>query len=198
MGERVDAEGRVIDQHGAPEEAHHQARPAADEKTDHAQHDGRHELVPVQPHQLGIAGEIGDLYEIGGVVPAGKDPAQMAVDEPGVARRMHVLVGIRMQVMVPMLGRPPQHALLRGALRQDREHELEGAAGRIGAVREIAVIARADREDAQPVEHHADDHRLPGDAGPDRREAGEMDQHERHCRRVHDVVVRGRARAVWH
>ena len=31
--------------------------------------------------------------------------------------------------------------------------------------------------------------RLPGDAGPDRREAGEMDQHEGNGRRIDDVVM---------
>ena len=62
--------------------------------------------------------------------------------------------------------------------RQEREDELKRPAGRIGAVREIAMIAGADGEDAQPIERDADRERLPGHAGPDRREAGEMDQDE--------------------
>ena len=61
---------------------------------------------------------------------------------------MDVVLGVGMQMMVAVLGRPPQHALLHGALREEGEDELEDAAGRIGAVREVAVIAGADREDA--------------------------------------------------
>src|SRR5262249_5764665 len=46
-----------------------------------------------------------------------------------------------------------------------------------------------DAEDAQPVERDAERDRGPADAGPERRQAGEMHQHERDGRRIHDVVV---------
>jgi len=41
MGERVDAEGGVIDRDRAPEEPDHQAGPAADSQTDRARADRR-------------------------------------------------------------------------------------------------------------------------------------------------------------
>ena len=94
-----------------------------------------------------------------------------------------------MQVMMAMLGRPPEHALLGRALGQEGEHELERAAGRVGAMREIAMIAGADGEHPQPIERDAERDRLPGDAGPDRRDAGEMHQHERDGGRIDDVAV---------
>src|SRR5262249_60841699 len=117
--------------------------------------------------------------EGGGVMTAREDPAHVAVEEALMARRVHVDLGVRVEVMVSVLGGPPQHALLRRALRQNREQELERAAGRIGAMREVTVIAGADREDAQPVEPDAEKDRGPRDASPERREAGEMYQHER-------------------
>src|SRR5262245_32145903 len=143
----------------------------------------------MQPHQLGIAREIGNLDEVGLAVTASKDPADMAVPEALVARRMNVALGVGKQVMMAVLGGPPQHALLRGALRQQGENELEGAAGREGAMREVAMIAGTDGEDAQPIEHKANGNRLPSDAGPDRRRAGEMHQHEGDGGGIDDVAV---------
>ena len=56
-------------------------------------------------------------------------------------------------------------------------------------MREIAMIAGADGKHAQPIERDADRDRLPGDAGPDRRDAGEMHQHERDRGRIDDVAM---------
>src|SRR5205085_8051382 len=66
---------------------------------------------------------------------------------------------------------------------------LEGAAGRERTMREIAMIAGADGEHAQPIERDADRDRLPGDAGPDRGHTGEMHQHERDGGWINDVAV---------
>src|SRR5262245_43669091 len=120
---------------------------------------------------------------------AREDPAHVAVQKTLVPRRMHVVLGIRMQMVMAMLGRPPQHALLQRALRQHREHELERPAGRIGAMREVAVVSGPDGEDARPVEHDTDDEGVPGDAGPDRRETRQVDKHEWDRRRIDDVVM---------
>src|SRR5262245_66464875 len=92
-------------------------------------------------------------------------------------------------MMMAMLCCPPQHALLRGALREEREHQLKCAARRVGAMREVAMVAGADRKDAQPIEHDAEHDRLPGDAGPDRRNAGKMHHHAWDGGRIDDVVV---------
>ena len=105
---------------------------------------------------------------------AGENPSQMAVNEAVVSRRMHVLQAIGVQVVMTMLGGPPQNAFLRARLGQKREDELKRPAGRIGAMREIPVVPGADRKDAQPIKRCAKCNGLPGDAGPDSREAGEM------------------------
>ncbi len=86
MSERVDAEGGVIDCHRAPEEADDEARPAREQEGDQGQHSGRHKLVPVQPPQLRILGEIADFHEIDRVVLAGEGPAHMGEEEAGVSR----------------------------------------------------------------------------------------------------------------
>ena len=56
-------------------------------------------------------------------------------------------------------------------------------------MREVAMVAGSDGKDAQPVEDDADDDALQGDAGPDRAQAGEMDENERDRLRIEDVVV---------
>jgi hypothetical protein len=40
-----------------------------------------------------------------------------------------VVAGVGEEVVVAVLGGPPQHALLGRGLGQERQHELEGAAG---------------------------------------------------------------------
>jgi len=191
----------VIDEHGAQEESDEQARPSRDEKTGYRQHERRHQLVAVQPHQLGEAGEVGDLHEIGAVVAAREDPPEMAVHEALVARRVHVALGIGVKMVMPVLLRPPQHAFLRRTLAHHGEHELERPAGRIRPMREVAVVSGADGEDAGPIKDHADHDGLPGDARPDRPETGEMHQDEGNGGRIHDVlmgiVVHVRSGFIW-
>ena len=134
--------------------------PAGDQEAQYGKRVSRPALVLVQPHQLRIARKVGDLDHVEGVVPLREDPAHVAVEKTGVARRVHVVFGVGMQMMVAMLGRPPQHALLQRALARDGKDELEDAAGRIGAMGEVAVIAGADREDAAPIERDAENDRL--------------------------------------
>src|SRR5207245_2957563 len=117
MRERIDAESSVVKEDRAPEEADDQAGPAADGKTQRSKQNRRHELVSVQPHQFRIAREISDLDEIGRIIPARENPADMAIEKTPLAGRMDVALGIRVQMMLAMLGRPPQHAFLCRALR---------------------------------------------------------------------------------
>src|SRR5262245_59289461 len=102
---------------------------------------------------------------------------------------MNVLRGIRMQVVVSVLGRPPQHALLRARLGQQCKQKLECPAGRIGSVREVPVIASPDGKDAKPVKPKAKGNRLPGDPRPNGRQASQMNQYEWYGRRIDDIFV---------
>ncbi len=85
---------------------------------------------------------------------------------------MNVEFGVGMEVVVAMVGRPPQHALLRRRLREHGENELEAPARLISPVGKVAMVTRANGEDPQPVKANADRHRLRRYAGPDRGEAG--------------------------
>jgi hypothetical protein len=69
---------------------------------------------------------------------------------------MHIQLSIGMQVVVPVLGGPPQNALLRAAQGEKREDELKHSAGRVGPMRKVAMVARTDSKDAQPIKRHAD------------------------------------------
>src|SRR4029079_4665388 len=163
---------------GAPQEPDHETGPARQEKAKAGKEYGPKDLEFVQPHQLRVAPHIRYFGGIWFRVLTGEYPSEMAIDETVVPRRMHVVPGIGIQMVMPVLRSPPDDALLRSGLGHEREDELEGPARRIGPVREIAMIACADGEDAQPIERDANSERLPGDAGPDCSEAAEMDEDE--------------------
>jgi len=92
-------------------------------------------------------------------------------------------------MVMPVFGGPPQNALLRAALSEKRQDELKQPAGGIGPMRKVPVIPRPDREHAEPIKCDADRNRLPGDAGPERGRAAQVDQHERNSGRIDDVVM---------
>jgi hypothetical protein len=102
---------------------------------------------------------------------------------------MDVVFGVGMQMVMPVLGGPPQNALLGAALRKARKNELKGPASRVGAVREVAMVPRPDPEHPQAVQRGAYRDGLPRYARPDRRNAAEMDQEEGQHGRIHDVVM---------
>jgi hypothetical protein len=81
-----------------------------------------------------------------------------------------------MKVVMPVLGGPPQDALLCGALTQQGEDELESSARGVSAVRKKPVIAGPDGEDAQPIEGYAENGCFPGYARPNGAETGKMNQ----------------------
>jgi len=90
--------------------------------------------------------------------------------------------------MVSVLRGPPQDAFLRCALRENGKNELKSATGRIGAMREIAMITGANRENAKPIERDANGDGTPGDPCPECGKASEMRQQEGNCRRIDDVI----------
>src|SRR4051794_531776 len=101
---------------------------------------------------------------------------------------MDVAFGVGMQMMMPMLRRPPQHAFLGAALSEERQNKLKRPAGRISAMREVPMIPGSNCKEAEPVQCHADENGLPTHARPDGPETGEMDQYERNGRWVNDIV----------
>ena len=68
---------------------------------------------------------------------------------------MNVEFGVGMEVVVAMVGRPPQYALLRSRLREHCENELEGAAGVVSPVGKVAMVASPDGENPEPIKAEA-------------------------------------------
>src|SRR5580704_5659312 len=107
MCKRIDAEGRVINENRAPKEPDDQPRPSAYYKAKQSKRDRGNELTSVQPHQFGITSEVGDLHEVGCVMPAGEDPSQVAIEKALVARRVHIQLCVGIQVVMSVLSGPP-------------------------------------------------------------------------------------------
>src|ERR1700689_2242103 len=116
----------------------------------------------MQPYQLGIAGEVRYLFEVGCIVLGCKDPPHVTINEALAAGRMHVFLCVGMQMVMAVLRCPPKNAFLGAALREECEGELKYSAGGVGAVREVAVVSGRDREEPHPIERHANYDRLPG------------------------------------
>src|SRR3546814_1322482 len=87
----------------------------------------------------------------------------MCEPETVLAWRVRIQRRVGVAVVVAMLGRPPQGAGLQRGLRDPRQHKLEHATGLVGLVREVAVIAGGDAEDAHEVQRHAQCERAPAD-----------------------------------
>ena len=116
MRKRIDAKRCVVQKHGAPEETDHKPLPSGNEEAETSDHDCWQDLEFVQPHQLRIGRKIRNFREIGCIVLSMEDPADMTVDEAPVPGRMHILFGIRMQMVMSMLRSPPKDAFLGAAL----------------------------------------------------------------------------------
>jgi hypothetical protein len=82
--------------------------------------------------------------------------------------------------MMAMMGGPPKRPLLERAASEPRQAELKDAAGLVGLVRKVAMIAAGDAEHANEVKKRAqtDVHRV--HAGAENRETGRMHGEERY------------------
>jgi len=128
VGERVDHEGAVIQQHGAPEESNDESDPTHPEKTHDREKSGRGVLVAIEPAQLRVLREIRNCAQVSHVMARSEDPAHVRIPEALVTRRMDVQLSVRMAVMMPVLGGPPKNATLGRRLREEAENELKNAA----------------------------------------------------------------------
>ena len=92
-------------------------------------------------------------------------------------------------MMMAMERRPPEHGLLCGTHREEREGELAGARGLEGAVREEPMVARRDAEHPDDIEGDREHHRGRRHPRPERGQGREVDEDEGCGVRVDDVVV---------
>jgi hypothetical protein len=64
-------------------------------------------------------------------------------------RRMSICGAVRMLVMRPMMGRPPQRSSLNGRIAQDSSQELTPAAGLESSMREVPMVEGGQAEYSQ-------------------------------------------------
>jgi hypothetical protein len=121
----------------------------------------------------------------------------MSVKKAALHRRVNVVRGIRVSVMSAVMGCPPQYAALRRGLRQERQSKLADAAGAEGAMRKIAMIAGANREDAQHVQRQGEGLRAPGHAGPDGGKTSDVNRQETEAGGIRDVVTLFACPRAW-
>jgi len=135
-------------------------------------------VVLVEPAEFGEFGEVADVVIARVVVAVGEDPADVGPPEAEEGRRVQVFLQIGIAVMVAMVRRPPENALLRGRHGHPGDHELKPAAGLERAVGKIPVIARGDEEHAHFVKHEGGNEIGPLERQKKDAQRSEVDQSE--------------------
>lgn len=156
MAEGIDGKGRVIQDHRAQAETPEHPRPAGDQVAGDACECRRDAVIFVDEDQLRELGQILHPLRIIVTVVRGQDPAHMRPVEALLLHRMDVILLIRMLVMMAMMSRPPERALLRRHAAQKGQHKLKPAGGLEGTMREVAVIAPGDAKLADQEQPHAE------------------------------------------
>jgi len=103
----------------------------------------------------------------------------MSPEEAAEPGRVGIAGLIAEAMVVPMMGRPPQRTFLHGCRSKDSENELKRAAGLVGAVSEIAMVACGNPE--HPDERHACEQGQNScrERDPENSDAGEMGEYEK-------------------
>ena len=113
----------------------------------------------------------------------------MAPEEALLGRRVDVTLGVAVAVVVPVVGRPPQRALLRGRGGAERHHELPEPVEPVAPMGEVAVVAGGDEEHPPEVEGDAQHDRRHRHAGEDGEQRQQVQQQERDRRHAVDPLV---------
>jgi len=82
-------------------------------------------------------------------------------------------------MVMPMVGRPPQHAFLCGRHGEERQEKLEYPAGLERAMGKVAVISRRDRNHPQIIAANGEKNPFPSNPGLKGPEAHQMDAQKR-------------------
>lgn len=94
-------------------------------------------------------------------------------------------------MVMPMVGRPPQHAFLRGCHGEERQEKLEDPAGFERAMGKIAVISRRDRNHSQIVAGDSEQNPFPSNPGLKGHEAHQMDAEKWNDVAILDKILPG-------
>ena len=99
---------------------------------------------------------------------------------------MHVLRGVGIAVVCAVVHGPPDGPAMATGGHHHGQHELEGAAGLEGVVREVAVRAALKSKDTQEVADDGGNQQLGGEGHEEHAQAGQVRNPDA---RPHDVVA---------
>ena len=206
VGHRVDGEGRVPEQDGRDAEAPDQelgaghARTRVDPAHDRPGGQGgrseghrRRVVVPVEEAQLPVAGEVGHDGAVHRLVGVGEHPQQVALHEPVDHRRVRVARPVRVPVVVPVVGHPPQRPALGGRGRHGGAGGLDRARHPERAVGQAPVVHHGDAERPHCIEQRGHGERDGAPAHERDGQQAEVDHGEGHAQ-----AHRGPTRAAGH
>ena len=172
VGERVDAEGRVIEQHRRDREPPHEhlpgaraelgpgaCEPAPERGARGAERDERQPVDALDQSQLRKPHPVTDPLGRGREALRGEKPQRVAEPPPAMSGRVRIVGRVRYLVMDSVMGRPPQRSPLPRRAAEHRHGERHAARGTERAVREVAVVEGGDEEHARDVQGGADEER---------------------------------------
>src|ERR1700722_18771327 len=136
-------------------------------------------MIFVEPAELGKFGEVGDVVDARVVVAIGHDPANVGPKETEECGGVDVIVLVGKTVMMAVMGGPPEDAFLYGGHGHEGDYELECAAGLVGAMRKIPVIAGGDPEHPHRDKGHASDQIRPPEGNEEDAQGKQMHYGER-------------------
>src|SRR5439155_25064513 len=120
-------------------------------------------MVLVQPAEFRIDLEVAYQAFVIFVEFVRQNPADMRPPESSADWRVDVVFIVRVTMVVSMMRRPPQDALLRAGLREKRHQKLEGAAELVRTMTEITVVAGSRAERAKKISGGQKDDVLPSE-----------------------------------
>ena len=160
MGQGVDGKSGMCQHNGgdekAPDEhlgsARAQLRGHAVERSPEREHHGaqrhRHKHVEtVQEPEFGEFGQVGNRLEVRSEVGRVGDPPQVTPPESMLHRGMNVFFGVRVHMVLAVIGRPPERASLHGRIADQGQDKLHRSGRLEGLVREIAMVKAGETPD---------------------------------------------------
>jgi len=143
-------------------EAPHDAWPAEN----HAAHDPRHErrepLEAIEETQLRKANELPDVLDVGVVVRATENPAQVRVPETSESRRVRIARTVGESMVATVAARPPQGTILHRGASEPCQNEVKDAARLECVVGKVAVVAGCHTEGLQQIARASEGDDAPG------------------------------------
>lgn len=178
VGQRVDAEGGLLDEEDAEDAGVDVATPPVtpaetgnESREDQAHEEDDLEVVLVLPDNNGILVQVGDVGTANTLgVLLHDHPADVAVEQ-ALADAVGVLAGVGVTVVSAVVTAPPADGALNGTASNGGEEDAQGKPGRVRLVGPKTVVAGRDTETGPIVVHDSPDGRLPLQRRPEGRNA---------------------------